>query len=143
MCPSTSCPLSSFTRNIVFGRASVTSPSISIFSSLGKKPRAASRRSGGGARVGEPRRTESDLGYVDRLRALVTALLFIGDLRVLLEALETRSVDAGVVDEEVSITFIRSDKAVSLLVVEPLDGTGCHACSTFLYCGPARSYSRI
>src|ERR1044072_6213463 len=34
MCPSTSCPLSSLTRNIVFGRASVISPSISIFSSL-------------------------------------------------------------------------------------------------------------
>src|SRR3954468_13863262 len=34
MWPSTSCPLSSFTRNIVFGRASVTSPSISILSSF-------------------------------------------------------------------------------------------------------------
>src|SRR6476646_5148381 len=34
MWPSTSCPLSSLTRNIVFGRASVISPSISIFSSL-------------------------------------------------------------------------------------------------------------
>src|SRR5918995_6397955 len=34
MCPSTSWSLSSFTRNIVFGRASVISPSISIFSSL-------------------------------------------------------------------------------------------------------------
>src|SRR3954454_22406567 len=36
MCPSTSWSLSSFTRNIVFGRASMTSPSISIFSSFGK-----------------------------------------------------------------------------------------------------------
>src|SRR4051794_4990584 len=34
MWPSTSCPLSSLTRNIVLGRASVISPSISIFSSL-------------------------------------------------------------------------------------------------------------
>src|SRR5436305_14376059 len=34
MWPSTSCPLSSLTRNIVLGRASVLSPSISIFSSL-------------------------------------------------------------------------------------------------------------
>src|SRR3954469_5134735 len=34
MWPSTSCPLSSFARNIVFGRASWTSPSTSIFSSL-------------------------------------------------------------------------------------------------------------
>src|SRR5438046_8405075 len=87
-----------------------------------------------------PRRTESDLGYVDRLRALVAALLFIGDLGVLLEALEARSVDPGVVDEQVSIAFIGCDESVALLVVEPLDGTGCHGCSTFLYCGPARSY---
>src|SRR5215212_5049965 len=34
MWPSTSWPLSSLTRNIVLGRASVISPSISIFSSL-------------------------------------------------------------------------------------------------------------
>src|SRR6476659_5065580 len=34
MWPSTSCPLSSLTRNIVLGRASVISPSISLFSSL-------------------------------------------------------------------------------------------------------------
>src|SRR5829696_2302788 len=34
MWPSTSWPLSSLTRNMVFGRASVISPSISIFSSL-------------------------------------------------------------------------------------------------------------
>src|SRR6478752_5091596 len=34
MWPSTSCPLSSLTRNMVLGRASVISPSISIFSSL-------------------------------------------------------------------------------------------------------------
>src|SRR3954470_7380669 len=32
-CPSTSCPLSSFTRNIRLGRASVISPSNSTFSS--------------------------------------------------------------------------------------------------------------
>jgi hypothetical protein len=38
MCPSTSCPLSSFTRNIVLGRASVTSPSISILSSFARVP---------------------------------------------------------------------------------------------------------
>src|SRR5215510_5094881 len=38
MCPRTSWPLSSFTRNIVLGRASVISPSISIFSSLAMRP---------------------------------------------------------------------------------------------------------
>src|SRR4051794_4724803 len=47
MWPSTSWSLSSFTRNIVLGRASMTSPSISIFSSLlkagSKLPRSADR----------------------------------------------------------------------------------------------------
>src|SRR4051812_42618870 len=37
MWPRTSCSLSSLTLNIVLGRASVTSPSISIFSSLGMR----------------------------------------------------------------------------------------------------------
>src|SRR3954447_12518760 len=54
MWPSTSWSLSSFTRNIVFGRASRTSPSISIFSSLlkagSKLPRSADR----GARAAGP-----------------------------------------------------------------------------------------
>src|SRR5918996_4689827 len=39
MCPRTSWPLSSVTRNIVFGRASVISPSISIFSSFAMRGR--------------------------------------------------------------------------------------------------------
>src|SRR5262245_48393106 len=38
MWPSTSWSLSSLTRNIVLGRASVISPSISIFSSLPMRP---------------------------------------------------------------------------------------------------------
>src|SRR5919106_2363168 len=52
MCPRTSCPLSSWTLNIVFGRASTISPSISIFSSLGTSGDA------------------SDEAYVLRLRVL-------------------------------------------------------------------------
>src|SRR6476646_1046402 len=40
MCPSTSCSLSSLTLNMVLGRASVISPSISIFSSLPMRRRA-------------------------------------------------------------------------------------------------------
>src|ERR1700742_397387 len=47
MWPSTSCPLSSLTRNIVFGRASVISPSISIFSSLAMRPEAYSTAASG------------------------------------------------------------------------------------------------
>src|SRR5215207_1268958 len=65
MCPRTSCPLSSWTLNIVFGRASTISPSISIFSSLGT----AGRR--------------SDRADVHRLGSLVARLLLVLDLRVL------------------------------------------------------------
>src|SRR3954468_14213661 len=108
MCPRTSCPLSSWTLNIVFGRASTISPSISIFSSLGTS---------GGA---------SDEAHIHRLRSLVPRLLLILDLGVLGEGLEALAIDAGVVDEQVTVTFVWSDESVALLVVEPFDGPGRH-----------------
>src|SRR5918997_358990 len=114
MCPRTSCPLSSLTLNIVFGRASAISPSISIFSSLGTG------------------RFASDEADIHRLRSLVAGLLLVLHLRVLGERLEASAVDPGVVDKEVSISIIRSDEAVALLVVEPLDGSGRHVPYPFL-----------
>src|ERR671919_2442924 len=108
MCPRTSCPLSSWTLNIVFGRASTISPSISIFSSLGTAGCA------------------SDEADVHRLRSLVARLLLVLDLGVLGERLEALTVDAGVVHEQVAVAIIGSDEAVTLLVVEPLDGSGRH-----------------
>src|SRR5436305_5814903 len=128
MWPSTSCPLSSFTLNIVFGRASTTSPSISIFSSLGK-PRVilAGHRGAGGL----------DLPDVYRLRALVAGLFVVGDLGVLLERLEAVPLNAAEVDEEVAIALIWSDEAEALLVVEPLHSTRRHlAPSSFAHCAP-------
>src|ERR671918_3197451 len=120
MCPSTSCPLSSCTLNIVFGRASTISPSISIFSSLG---------TGGDA---------SDQAYVHRLGSLVARLLLVLDLRVLRQGLEALAVDAAVMDEEVPVTIIGSDESVALLVVEPLDGSARHVNCPFLRVpGPA------
>src|SRR5918992_4733630 len=116
MWPRTSWPLSSLTRNIVFGRASVTSPSISIFSSLANgtawPPARAPRYA---ARAGGP---ALDLLDVDCLRALVAGLLVIRDLAVLLERLEPLAVDAGVVDEEVTVALVRGDEPVALRVVE-------------------------
>src|SRR3954449_11302191 len=109
---------------IVLGRASVTSPSISIFSSFAtgeesiRGPSATRLRGAADA---------SDLGDVDGLRPLVAGLLVVGDLRVLLEGLEARPVDAGVMDEEVTVALVGRDESVSLLVVEPLDGPGRHA----------------
>src|SRR4051812_32653346 len=109
MCPSTSCSLSSLTLNIVLGRASTISPSISIFSSFGK----------GAAQT-------SDGPYVDGLGTLVPGLLLVLDLGVLSERLESLPVDPGVVDEQVAVTLIRSDEPVALLVVEPFHGSRRH-----------------
>src|SRR3954471_1723311 len=117
MCPSTSWPLSSVTRNIVLGRASETSPSISILSSLLKLPSCAATFPEG----------RLQLAHVDGLGALLPGLLVVGHLGVLLERLEPRPVDARVMHEEVSVTLVRRDESVALLVVEPLDRTGRHA----------------
>src|SRR5918998_2054247 len=120
MCPSTSCPLSSWTLNMVFGRASTISPSISIFSSLGT---AVERLDG---------------ADVHRLRTLVAGLFLVLHLGVLGERLEAATVDPGVMDEQVTVSIVRRDEAVALLVVEPLDGSGRHVNCPFLRVpGPA------
>src|SRR3954468_1367561 len=121
MCPSTSCPLSSVTRNIVLGRASETSPSISILSSLLRitsllDPAAKAR-------------SALQLGHVHGLGTLVARFFVVGDLAVLLERLEARAVDAGVMDEQVAVALVGRDEPVTLLVVEPLHRTGGHASS--------------
>src|SRR5918995_2634526 len=121
MWPRTSCPLSSWTLNMVFGRASTISPSISIFSSLGTACDALDRAD------------------VHRLGALVARLFLVLDLRVLGERLEALPVDARVVDEEVTIAVVRRDESVALLVVEPLDGSGRHVPAPSCLCpvGPS------
>src|SRR5215210_1370714 len=126
MCPSTSCPLSSRTRNMVFGRASVTSPSSSIFSSFDTSGR--SRAQGGTRqrRASRPR-APSQLLDVHGLGALVALFLLVRDLGVLLQAPEALRVDPCVMDEEVTAALVGRDEAVTLLVVEPLDGSGWHS----------------
>src|SRR4051812_46277765 len=119
MCPSTSWSFSSFTRNIVLGRASRISPSISIFSSFDTAYK-------GSAPEG------LDLLDVYRLRALVARLLLVGHLRALGEGAETAARDRGVVNEEVTRTVVRCDESVALFVVEPLDRSGRHVNTPFL-----------
>src|SRR5438093_872994 len=50
-------------------------------------------------------------------------------------------------DEQVAVSFIRSDEAVTLLVVEPLDGPGRHAFCTLPSCharlGPSRARTAV
>src|SRR4051812_5852990 len=69
-------------------------------------------------------------GDVDGLRPLVAGLGVVGDLRALSERLEAARVDAGVVDEQVLATLVRRDEAEALVVVEPLNGSGCHVISS-------------
>src|SRR3954468_18598938 len=122
MCPRTSWSFSSFTRNMVLGRASRISPSISIFSSFDTAL--------------EPSGRGLDLLDVYRLRALVAGLLLVGDLRTLGQRAEAAARNRGVVNEQVAAAVIRRDEAVALFVVEPLDRTGRHMQCTFL--APAR-----
>src|SRR3954466_6745539 len=65
-------------------------------------------------------------GDVDGLGPLVAGLGVVGDLRALGERLEAARVDAGVVDEQGLATLVRRDEAEALVVVEPLNGSGCH-----------------
>src|SRR5215210_8321089 len=103
MWPSTSCPLSSVTRNIVLGRASETSPSISILSSLLKLPSCAATFPKGWLQ----------LGHIHGLGTLVPGLLVVRHLAVLLERLEPTAVDARVMHEKVAITLVGSDEPVA------------------------------
>src|SRR3954451_9870368 len=68
----------------------------------------------------------SNLRHVHGLGALVPGLLVVRHLAVLLERLETASVDARVVNEKVAVTLVWGDESVALLVVEPLDRTSGH-----------------
>src|SRR5918998_1067747 len=93
--PSTSCPLSSCTRNMAFGSASTTSPSNSTFSSFAKS---------------------SDHPYVGRLRALGALSELVLDARALCERAEAVAFNRGEVDERVLAAFIGGDEAEALLI---------------------------
>src|SRR3712207_1339865 len=61
-----------------------------------------------------------DPGDVLRLHALPALGRLVGDLLALLEGLEAGALYAVVVHEEVRASVVRGDKAVALLVAEPL-----------------------
>src|SRR5439155_15711560 len=86
--PSTSCPLSSCTRNMAFGSASTTSPSNSTFSSF--------------AKLDDPH-----VGGLGALGALPQLVLDLGALGQRPEAV-TR--DAGEVDERVLASVVGGDE---------------------------------
>jgi hypothetical protein len=63
---------------------------------------------------------------VDRLGALLTLARLVLDLGTLGQGLEAVAGDVRVMDEEILAAVLGGDEAVSLGIVEPLDGTGCH-----------------
>src|SRR6185436_4192310 len=72
------------------------------------------------------RRSSSGVLDVRRLLALRAGGDFEADLLAFLEGLEALHVDRGEVREQIVAAVIRSDEAVALRVVEPLDGASCH-----------------
>src|SRR4029078_3732805 len=112
-------PLSRVTRNMPLPSASCTSPSISNFSSatISSYTKHAPRG---------PHVSSRSLLDVDRLRALLALALLVLDSSILLQRLEAVAGDVRVMDEEVLSTPVGRDEAVTLRVVEPLHGSGCH-----------------
>src|ERR671919_2726059 len=113
-------------RYIRLRRASVTSPSISIFSSFAF---IFLRCVGEAAAAGAATASKSPLGDGDdvrRLGALLTLALFELDLRTLGQALEAVTGNARVVHEEILATALGGDETVALRVVETLHGSACH-----------------
>src|SRR3954452_25353426 len=104
------CPLSSWIRNMPFRSDSVTSPSSSIFSSftlICVLP-------------------QSDGYHVRRLGTLLALTGFVGDLCALDEGLEPSAGDRAEMDEDILAAVVGGDESISLRIVEPLHGSGCH-----------------
>src|SRR5215204_1293402 len=78
-----------------------------------------------------------------RLHPLLALRRLVGDLRALLQGPKTAAGYPGVVHEEVLATLVRGDKAVALLVVEPLDRSLGHILKpAFLFSGLQQTKSR-
>src|SRR5712692_3407723 len=67
---------------------------------------------------------------VDRLGALLALARLVFDLGTLGQRLEAVAGDVGVMHEEILAAVLGGDEAVSLGIVEPLDGSGCHVISS-------------
>src|SRR5450756_1985345 len=73
------------------------------------------------------------------LRALLTLNSLELDASAFGQALEAFALDACVVDEQVLSAVFRRNEPVSLVVVEPLDGSGCHLLSSLPFREQARN----
>jgi hypothetical protein len=70
---------------------------------------------------------------VDRLGALLALARLVLDLRALGQGLEAVAGDVRVMHEEILAAILGRDEAVSLGIVEPFDGTGCHVISSLAF----------
>src|SRR5207247_8181658 len=102
-------------RYMPLRKASITSPSSSIFSSLPSAIHSPSRRSARTRRRRRQRRyVLCDGGHIGRLRALCTLARLELDLRTFGEGLEAVSCDLRVVDEQILATILGRDETVAL-----------------------------
>jgi len=67
---------------------------------------------------------------VDRLGALLALARLVLDLGTLGQRLEAVAGDVRVMHEEILAAVLGGDEPVSLGIVEPLDGSGCHVISS-------------
>src|SRR6478609_10570733 len=130
--PIISCPLSSLSRNIRLRRASVISPSISIFSSLTAMAHSlplSYERCGARGRRSDHGHPATGLRDDDDVRCLRPLRALAGlerDLRSLGERLEAVTGDVAVMHEKVLGPLGGLDKTETLRIVEPLNGSFCH-----------------
>src|SRR4051812_14506220 len=119
-------------RNIPFRSASTISPVISTFSSFWAMVASSiSKDVGGGLEARRPDLRARELrgdGHVCGLRALLALLGLELDLRALGERPVAAALDRAEVHEQVLPAVVRRDEPVTLVCVEPLDGSGCHIC---------------
>src|SRR6266446_2689785 len=123
-------------RNMPFLSASTISPVISTFSSFCAMVASlfGTEVCGGGnlARLPAARLRLCDQGHVRGLRAFVTLLLFVLHLRTLGERPVAAALDRAEVHEQVLVTLVGGDEPITLVRVEPLDGSGRHCSFTSL-----------
>ncbi len=81
-----------------------------------------------------PRRVNATLDTIADLDKIGAALLdLVRDLVALIQGTEPGGIDRREMGEHVGRAIVRSDEAVALVAVEPLDGTGSHCVFLLLY----------
>src|ERR1041384_3707089 len=117
-----------------FRSASTISPVISTLSSFCAMVASFLVRRWEGRRRAAParRRVLREQVHVRGLRALLALLGLVLHLRTFVQRAIAAALNGAEVDEQVLATLIRGDEPITLVRVEPLDGSGCHMSFTSL-----------